>query len=382
MWYEIILGFFAGIFAVIAIFMIAAPAFVSAGLFINHPTHVRSGVHFFTFIEQGEVKFVVRGDNVVRAIMNTSGKAFAKNSKDASATKEDEAYWELTAGTPENPTNYVWWPLRWWARYVYATTGAVFTGAYPFQRIREKQLERTIVERTEEVDADGQKNDNLRLRIKTDISDHFRLRRFLFYVHVIGAETKDKIPVDFLFVLECETSNPFKAAFGIDRWDNALTNFSTDQLTKKTLTLELDEILTAEDEKAAEELQKSIKKSSFPMKEIGIKICGVRFLKREPRVTPEELKTLRAEALALQQAKATKIDGKARADNLREINKANEEGGPAALATLEAETRVRTAAAAGAKGIVIIGSNTSQFDPIQLAQLQALQDQKEKGSEK
>lgn len=372
---EVVFGILGGIGVFILIFLLVAPAFVSAGLFVNTPGETtRSGIHFFTFIEQGEIKFVVRGDNIVRAIMNTSGKKFAKI-----GTTQDESFYKMIDGTPEDPTSYVWWLLRPWASYVYKTTGAVFTGVYPFQRIREKELERTKIIRTEILDADGKKEENLKLEVVTDFSDHFRLRRFLFNVHVIGAETKDKIPVDFLFVMECETNNPFVAAFGIDRWENALTNYATDRLTLKTRTMTLDQILTADDIKMSGLLKKAIVTGTHPQKEIGVTIRTVTFLKSEPRVTPEELLKLRAEAFAIQTAKATRIDGRARADNLRDLNKANEEGGVYALATLEAETRVRTAAAAGAKGLVIMTSSDAKIDPVAAAQLRALEEKNTKG---
>ncbi len=359
----------AGVVIFLVLVMLATPAFIASGLLLNKPGgDTRSGVHFFTLIEPGEVKFVARGDNIVRAIMNTSRKSFAKV-----GTPRDESYWKvIDSNVTDEPIHYVWGPLRWWAGYVYSLTGAVFTGIYPFQRVREYSLERTKVSRSEQLNADGKIEENISLTVERDISDHYRLRRFIRYEHVIGAETKDKIPVDFLFAMECETSNPFMAAFGIDEWDEALSNFAADQLTQHTRTMTLDQILTADDAAQAKLLKDALLASTDPQEEIGITIKTVRFLKQDPRVSPEELQKLRAEAMARQQAKATRIDGGARADVLRDMNKATEEGGASALANLEAETRARVAAAAGAKGIVIMGQGV---DPIQAAQLRALEEQ-------
>jgi hypothetical protein len=364
-----ILNILAGTAIFIVLLMLATPAFIASGYLLNKPGgQTKSGVHFFTLIEPGEVKFVARGDSIVRAIMNTSRKSFAKI-----GTPRDESYWTILdrRNLTDEPIQYVWWPLRWWASYVYSLTGAVFIGIYPFQKVREYTLERTKVNRTEQLGADGTVGENLTLTVERDVSDHYRLRRFIRYEHVIGAETKDKIPVDFLFAMECETTNPFMAAFGIDEWDQALSNYAADKLTQFTRTMTLDQILTAENADVAAKLQQAIKEGTEPEEEIGVTIKSVRFLKQEPRVSPEELQKLRAEAMARQQAKATRIDGEARADVLREMNKATEEGGASALANLDAETRARVAAAAGAKGIVIMGQGV---DPIQAAQLRALED--------
>lgn len=370
---ENVFGAILGIVVFIVILMAIAPAFIASGLLLNKPgKQEKSGLHFFTLIEPGEVKFVARGDKIVRAIMNTSGKHFA-----AKGTPRDESYWEIIDdGYADEPIHYVWAPLRLWAGYVYGLTGAVFTGIYPFQKVREYTFERTKVNRTEQSDGEGNVDGNLTLKVKSDISDHYRLRRFIRYEHVIGAETKDKIPVDFLFAMECETSNPFMAAFGIDNWDQALSNFATDRLTQHTRTMTLDQILTADDADKAKLLGDALLGSTDPQTEIGVTIKSVRFLKQDPQVPPEDLQKLRAEALAIQQAKATRIDGEARADNLRAINKANEEGGMFSLATLESETRVRVASAAGAKGIVIMGQGV---DPIHAAQLRALENQQKEG---
>ncbi len=87
--------------------------------------------------------------------------------------------------------------------------------------------------------------------------------------------------------------------------------------------------------------------------------------------------------MAIQKAKATVIDGEARAKSLTAINKANEAGGKAALATMQAEALVRAAEAAGKNGSVILmpGSNNSnEVDSTQIAILAELKKLNEKGS--
>ena len=100
-------------------------------------------------------------------------------------------------------------------------------------------------------------------------------------------------------------------------------------------------------------------------------------LEINPALDEAGLRTLQAEAIATQAAKATRIDGGARADAQRSLNKANAEGGEHARATLEAEALVRAAKAAGESGGNVFltpqgGSGGSTTDPIQAAILAEL----------
>ncbi len=350
------------------------------GLFVNKPDGLnKSGFHIFTEIEPGQVKILERSSKPVRMVMNTSGKRFSG----AKAVDSPE-HWEIVDveedEDSENPTDRVWLPIRWWAALVYEWTGLVFTGVYPFQKVREYELERTVQKRNEE---DGQAHNtgsqrtksNLVLTVKSDMSDHFRTRQFLFPVHVTGAETKDKIPLDVIGVLELEVVNPHKAAYGTDRWDNAIINLVTDTVISTTKQMELDAALTAENVEETQRISNAVKAIEADTEVTGIQINGFRILEINPVLNEAGLDAIQAEAIANQKAKATRIDGKARADALRAINDANQVGGDAAIATMEAEAFVRAAEAAGKNGTVFItpGSRRSEADPIQAAILAELQ---------
>lgn len=357
------------------------------GLFVNKPNGLRkSGVHFFTSLEPGQVKTIVRDKKLVRMITNTADKKFARIEP-----IDGPAYWELedAEGFTEDPTADIWGPLQWWARIVYAQTGLVFTGIYPFQQVREYELERTNIKRDETVekgDGSGKKSragSNLVLEVKRDISDHFRTREFLYPMHITAAETADKIPLDIIGVAEMAVVNPYKAAYGTDRWDQKVINLVSDAITSTTKMMRLDKILTSIDangdplpEDKREFIQKAVREIPDDATGCGIEILGFRILEINPVLDEEGLKATQAEAIALQKAKATRIDGEARADALRKLNEANVAGGEHSIATMEAEAFVRAAEAASKGGGSVLlmpngrGGNT---DPIQAAILAELQ---------
>jgi hypothetical protein len=375
---DIILGLFGafiGLAVCVALFMVALPIYGSAGLFINRPGgKVRSGFHFFTKLEPGQVKAIVRGDKLVRMITNTAGKRFVRKSKNPATEYDSAEYWELEDGKTENPVADVWEPIRGWAQLVYDKTGLVFTGIYPFQRVREYTLERTKVNRSEVGREQATSKSNLVLEVDTDISDHYRTREFLFPMHITGAETKDKIPLDIIGVAEMEVVNAYKAAFGTDRWDQKVINLVTDAINATTKTLPLDMALTADAGRGLA-IQQAATNIEEDMEVCGIEIKGFKILEINPVLDKEGLAAIQAEAIALQKAKATRVDGKARADALRDLNEANVAGGEHSVATMEAEAFVRAAEAIGKSGgsaILMPGGGRQTADPTQVAILAEL----------
>lgn len=368
-----LLGVIAGLLVCTAVLMIALPFFAAAGIFVNRPTTERSGIHFFTIVGPGEVKIIVRGKKPVRMVMNTAGKRFARDN-----SKNDPSYWELVdSDFSEDPTDQIHWMFRWWAKIVYEATGAVFTGIYPLQRVYEYDLQRTVIDRSEKEGRDLLTQSNLVLTVKSDLSDHLRTRQFLFPVHVTKADTNGKIPVDIIGVAEMEVTNPHKAAFGTDRWDNAMTNLITDVVTNETKQMSLDSALTGTSSEDVSRISSAVTRITDDEKFSGIDIKAFRILEVNPALDRAGLLAIQAEELAKQQAKATRLEGKARADNLRELNQANEEGGKHALASLEAEALVRAAEAAGKGGgtVILMPSGNKSVDPTQTAILAELQRQ-------
>lgn len=369
-------GIAAGALLCLAILMIVLPIYASGDIFVNKPNGLnKSGFHLFTKIAPGQVKIIVRGKKPVRMVMNTSGKKFA-----CLGTINDPSYWEIVEGESQDPTSFISPLVRWWAKIVYNNTGAVFTGIYPFQRVYEYELARTGVERKEEGRSKVGHESNLKLIDKRDVSDHFRTRQFLFPVHTMAAETRDKIELDIIGVSELEVVNPYKAAYGSDSWNHTINNMVTDRIINETKRMKLDEALTAATPKKGRRIADAVEGITDDTKVCGIEITAFRILEVNPKLDEEGMKAIRAEAIAIQKAKATRIDGEARADNLRSINKANLEGGEAAIRTMETETLVRAAEAAGKNGgsvILMPGNGKNQdVDPILTAILAELKKRK------
>lgn len=344
----ITLGLTTAVVIFVAILAVVMPILASKDIFVNQPDGLKkSGIHFFTKLAPDQIKIIVRNKKIVRMVTNTSDAKFARV-----GTIDDPSYWELESGRgSEDPTSDISWPFKTWSKIVYFQTGAVFTGIYPIQRVYEYELERTIINRSERVER---KTSNIVLTVKNDLSDHFRSCQFLVAMHITGAETLDKIPLDIIGVAEMKVVNPHKAAFGTDRWDQAVINLVTDALTRTTKQLRLDDVLTASSAESAERLGCAIKQITEDEIVCGIQIIKFRILEINPVLDEAGLKAIQAEAIALQQAKATRIDFDARADGLRAINKANSEGGDTAIISMQMEGYVRAVEAAGKSGGTVI----------------------------
>lgn len=357
----------------IIILMLVAPLYVPKGLFVNKPKQDGpSGIHFFTFIEPGKVKIIVRGERVIRMVMHTSGKKFARDGE-----REGEGFWEIMSGDSEHPLTDINILLRPWAYFVFNLTGAVFTGIYPFQRVREYRLERTKISRKEagerKVNIGTNEESNIKLHVEEDFSDHYRLRTFLYPMNIKGAESKDKIPLDILGVAEMQVVNPHKSAFGTDRWDHAVVNMVTDAINSTTKTLTLDQALTADNLEGTRVISGAVMSIQTDTTECGIEITGFRVLEINPVLTPDGLTAIQAEALATQQGKATVIDGKARGEANSALRRAAGTGA-AAIETIKSEAMVRAADAASKNGgsVILMANGGNQTDPTQTAILAEL----------
>lgn len=361
----ILVGFIIYLAFMAVVVAVVLPIMATYGRFVNQPTGQPSGIHFFTRLSPGEVKIIVRGKKPVRMIMNTAGKRFHRI-----RDKNYPEYWKIVDGPTEDPTSDIHPLIRPWAKVVYHATGLVFTGVYPIQRVYEYELERTSIRRDE---AGGKSN--IVLAVKTDVSDHFRTRQFLFGMHVTKAESNDKIPLDIIGVAEMWVENPHLAAYGTDRWDHSVVNLVTDTITAETKQMTLDQILTAGSEDEARRINTAVERITDDQLLCGIQVDSFRILEINPALNGDELAKIQAEALALQVAKATRIDGKARADVLREMNKAHTEGGEYSIASMEAETFVRAAEAAGKSGgtVILQPQGGSKADPTHVAILAELQ---------
>ncbi len=379
---QILFGFVVGLYTFVFVTtLVMAFVLIPTGTFVNKPgVDAPSGIHFFTKIEPGQVKVIIRGKVMRRMVMNTAGKRFARV-----GDYNDESYWEIVDGRSESPLADMSWVIRPWAWIIFKYTGAVFTGIYPFQRVREYKLERTTIVRSEgdgtETTGSGRKRaSNIVLGVKTDYSDHFRLRDFLFPMHIRGAESKDKIPLDVLGVATMACTNPHLAAYGNDRWDQAATNMVTDKITNTTKATALDDILTSSSADT-NTISAAVKSIGEDTKRIGMEISGFDTLEINPDLDPEGLKDIQAEARAIQKAKAEKVLGEAAAGRVRAMNKAVADGGDTGAEAMRIEGQIRAAEAAGKAGgtIIMNAGGSGNVDPVQAEMLRVLKELNNKG---
>jgi len=386
-------------------------------LLVNQPGgQEKSGFHLFTYPEEGKVKLIVRGDTLVRMIMLYSGHRFARDGERSGAP-----YWEIipTKGRTKNGLTYsdsksesplagIHPLLKPWAWYVYMITGAVFTGIYPFQTVREQLMERTHMTRAEDSDAtknpDGTPKEplksnqapsghNFRLTVIEDYSDHFRARQFQYVFRIVSADTKDKIPLGVIGVIKAEVTNPHKTAFGTDRWEKQLVNMTTDAITNFARYNKIDSFLSAETKEDAEKLNEAILAIKEDQLLYGIEIIGVDIIDVSPILSEDDLSKLHAEALAIQvgkaiviegdsRAQATLLDGTSRAKVLDLLNEANNKGGAHAMETIRIEGLVRAAEAAKGGTVLLSMGGQPPVDSMNaaiLAELKKINRSQEQG---
>jgi regulator of protease activity HflC (stomatin/prohibitin superfamily) len=204
---------------------------------------------------------------------------------------------------------------------------------------------------------------------KKDISDHFRTFQFQYATHIMGAETKDKIPLDLIGIAELIVTRPYLTAYYAERWDILAMAWIKDKVNDKTKSLTLDEVL-ASDDANKRAIQEAVTNITGSEEVFGIVFKGFRILEINPQLDAEGLKKIQAEAFANQQAKATRKDGQARADVVVMMAKAS--GSQAAQRALAAETQIKTAEAAGDGAIIYLGGGQQQTDTTQMAILAEL----------
>lgn len=362
-----------------------------------------SSFGFFTSIAPGQVKIVETGDHFVRGIMAFEDHAF-KGHLDRTIDPRTSEYWEVIKTERVQPDTHpipliitlnplVW--LFWlWQRWVFFTTGYVFTGIYPWRKVR-----------TYKLDRQKKLHGNDDITDKEDYSDHFRVADFVFPLVVEEADTLDKVPVRVRLDLVLRVYNPYLAAYGTDDWASRVGSTAKDVVTSYTRPRPLDHVLSAKQsanpDDEANELARAVWKigkrengknaisgqqgsiQEDSILSIGIEVTQVMVLDISPVEPSTEIgKQLAKEAIARVEARAKETLAKGDAAQLREQITAVKEGEHYGLAVLASERNVRTAAAAGDRGIVVVNGG-GDVDPIQAAMLHELKNiSKAKGGTK
>ena len=341
--------------------------------------YAKSRFGFFTFLQPGRVKIIQRGEKFVRAIMDFDEHMFAGENANNPYTPAHYQYWEVLrsgAHDDSDPLPFPYpgardtWPryalvgiLWWrWKRMVYKSTGAVFTGIWPFQTVRVYPMER-FKKITE-------KNGTVDLERHEDYSDHYRVADFQYPVRIPEADTRDKIAVRVLLNVIARATNPYLVAYYTDDdWPTRYSAAVTTRVTSFTRPRPLDNVLSARDGREAEALGRYITAGRQTIR-FGIKTILSQVLDISP-TDPNIDAKLGDVAIAKVDRDAAKERAIGQAAYVREQGEAMRAYPDGGTAVVQAEALVRAARAAGeGGGTVILGGGS--VDPMQAAILQEL----------
>ncbi len=303
--------------AAVVIFALLSPSFIE--LLVNNPKNqpVRPDrIYFFTFIEPGQVKIIIRGKRFIRAIMNDPERVFLKQSGDP---RNADYWWIVPAGPtqvsepiePLDKKN----PLSWWAHYVYKSTGAVFTGIWPFQGLRIDKIKRLTpkIENGKVVlDARGVTV----FEEVEDWTDHLRVKNYLWYFNAPTTDTKDYLKIGFQGNMLARCINPYLNTYNQDRWDMVLSSKTNTLITAYGQMNTYSELSQATPEnqfdmgnylkKNLNEMLSPAELGALEKRGTGIEIMQVDITDRDPKLSAAENASL-TEPWKADRAKKAKI---------------------------------------------------------------------------
>lgn len=385
-----------GVFFGVGIFLFTLPLIPTAiERLSNHPNRLRgksTGTDeypvdhfgFFTKLAPGQVKIIEAGDRFLRCIMRFDGHTFAGFDRSQELVRNRSGYWEVIPTSDgqddAHPITRPLGPVRlfnlfiWiWASWVYSLTGYVFIGLYPWRRVRTYPIKRFKTKKLSNGSEETYRVD--------DYSDHFRVADFQFPVVIPETDTQDMMQVRVHLDGLIRVSNPYLAAYHTDDWAERAEAAITDRVTAYTRPRPLSDILAAQSEEDSEHLALAVKSIGDPSQTtsdtitvFGLKLVQVLVTDISPVETTSNTKK-RISDLAFARIERKSAEERAHGDaaQLARQIEVVKEGGPAGFAVLASERNVRTAKAAGEKGIVVVGG-ASEVDPIQTAMLHELRD--------
>lgn len=399
-----------GLFLGACIFLLALPYIPMAiQLLSNVPNRFRGNAKatseyevdhfgFFTSLSPGQVKIIEAGDHFIRCIMKSDGHTF-KGLVETAISPNSKEFWEVVSttdgqyrGAPDaDPIplsgGLISFMINAWSRHVFRLTGYVFVGIYPYRNVRTYRLAR--------LESHTLKNGMVEYEKVEDYSDHFRVKDFQFPVIIPEADTQDKMPVSFQIDVMTRIFNPYAAAYETNDWAQRTEKAVADCVTSYTRPLPLSEVLSAKQQDDGNELALKIKKigelggdltdttTTYGLTITQVLISDISAV--EPSTEMKQKLAAAAIARVDSDAEAIRAEGERKAmflraegqaAQLREQIKAVEENKLVGFAVLAKQRAVETAAAAGEKAIVVVGSGNggADVDPIQAATLQEIRD--------
>lgn len=350
--------------------------------------------YFFTAVEPGRIKAVMRGGKVRRYLMNFGDHHFPwEVRKDYKESNRDEL-WDVKTLSDlkkmkmfkginvekELEEKYAefnfwqfifwFWPANffnvfdWCLGYIYDKTGHKFTGIWPFQVLEIRQFTRKIQKRDEQGNPVNDENGLPVLVDSLERTDHVRARSFVWRGRGQTGETKEGLKIQVTWVANVYTTNPQKALFGTDRWDVVLTSTLLRTLASNIRTMAVNQILTAtkaSKEKLATTIQEE---AARELEQYGFAVESFQIIDFSPMFSEEDQKALTAKWRAERNKEASRIEGEGRgqgrAAEITKVAQAIKNGGVAAKRAQELEAQIATAKAVGdGGGVAIIGGQTA-----------------------
>lgn len=340
--------------------------------------------YFFTAVEPGQIKAVLRGGNVIRYLMNYAGFRFSETGTDP--TKDE--HWDVETGLDPHPfpstvsfnlLKYLFWPFfaltvfDWFVSVVYRVTRHIFVGIWPFQILYLYRFTRKV----QKIDEHGKPlSDEHGLPILEDNlewTDHVRARSFVWKVKGQAGETREGLKVQVRGIANVLTTNPQKALFGTDQWDTVLTSTILQALASIIRTMPIDEVLLSK-QGNKDALAVAVKdEANLQLQTYGLYIDDYQIIDFEAQLSEDDTKALTAQWRAERNKEAERITGEGRGEGraaeIKKVAEAVKAGGVAAKRAQELEALIRQAEAVGkGGGVVILGGQTGA-DGLQAALL-------------
>jgi len=207
---------------------------------------------FFTFVKEGTVKFVVKGDEFSKCLIQWQGYTF-------DYSKPHPEKWNIIEG--EEP----WHPLG----------GLRFYGMWPIWDIHIFRF------RWVGVTENGEENP------KDEWLEAMLTKDDVYLVKIPIAEDADKLPLDFQVFLTIRIVNPYKAKFVIQRWLEAVQNRIQPLMRQYIAQYRYEELLKMRHEIGGEmwkELQKAdlLGKDGIFYRRYGVEVRAIEVRQIEP----------------------------------------------------------------------------------------------------
>lgn len=378
----LIIGVIFGIIAGVVLLFLFAPLF--AGMLTNDPQNPDK-IAFFTSVEPGQAKAVMRGGQFKYFLYNREGYGPIESQKNTTPGR----YWFFEEGQKIfDGASLGILPWSLWKKYVRRITGLETIGVWPFQTIYTyelPQVKRELVEGTYQIVAHPESR-----------SDHVRIRPFTWYFRIEGAEI-ERIPFRIEGSVQVIGENPFLALFNTDSWniviDQAIASAGRDivqaQFTLSDVIGSVLKELDDSNEEIKQEHQTALNKISGALQGklseyalelgegttesqtlksfIGLTIGKVEITDLIPELEEEQLERLRAEAFARPEASAREIEGKGEQAYLGHVSEALKDPNGALAAYIEGRVR---AADASRTMLMDIGGDGNQMNALLTAILE------------